>query len=219
MASMHPDIESAFSPYRSQGRGQSPGAPRSLAASTLQAPPGFIKSYTGVLVALVGLVCFAAAIAACVTEVYTLYVTQGEVVATIWSQQLCVYNVRCETIDYPAKSWCTEKTVRFEYLQAGSVLLTIYTLLIVVAGIAEALEIVSKFIPVGGGVLAWVWFWTLLQWALIAAAYHDNYCNTASLATQGFRMSVSFALYLCSWMLLSLFGIFYIVARSGIKRA
>lgn len=198
------DGESPYSPYRSAVAGD---ASRLSRVSSQASGP--VKNTPAAVVTAVALIGFACTIAGAATHAYTLEVDRGTVRASFWNSETCVYGVRCETIDLPAASWCTEKQVRFEYLQVASVLLPIFFLFGTAACAAEAGGMAPS--PVAAVSLFFLWLWTLIQWGCIAGAYHIDYCGSVSFADLGYKMSVSFALYLSLWLMLSVAGIYYAI--------
>ena len=191
----------AESPYRAASANMS-----TLIEAPAPPPRGPVR-YPALIVAVVMFVCFGTTIAACATDVFTLNVNNGYIESNLWDSTTCVNGVGCDTSDFPAASWCKEKSVRFEFLQAWSILITIVNLAAIVLAAAEAKWLIAA--PSTAGILFVFWLMVLVQWGCIAGAYHLNYCSASSLHSLGFKLSSSFALYLMTWIITTIVSMIY----------
>lgn len=149
---------------------------------------------------------FGVTIAATVTNVYTVFVSRGSIKTTFWMSETCLGSA-CRSGDLPDNGWCTELQVRFEAMQAFSIILILLSLVGAAVAAGEVLKKVPA--PAAGGALTFYWLWLLIQFAVIAGTYHNAFCQFDSLSDRGQKMSVSFALYLCLWFLTTFVMLFY----------
>lgn len=159
--------------------------------------------------AVISFISFAVSWAALFTNVYTLDASDSRVSAsvTIWQHEVCVSGT-CATKQLPADEDCYSQQSREQCMQAVGILIIIFTL---ATTLLAALDVVgkspAKLLPAFVGFLTWMWLF--MQWGIIAGTYHSIPCNrgtiySRSLSTGGYKMSVSFALYLCMWVYLTI---------------
>lgn len=148
---------------------------------------------------------------------------------TLWTATYCIADATtsiptCATSTLPFSTWCGALDSRWRAMQAFSVLIVLYSAVMLVLGYAAldverarpfTWDLVSKSVyPVRLVQFAGFGFWLflLIQWALVASTFHVTPCETSvasdqanrllgvrTLMRSGFRLSSSWALTFVMW--------------------
>lgn len=189
----------------------------------------------------VSVMCFALSIASTATETYsydrgtaTPSTNRATFDLTLWTAKFCVYgytSTSCIDDTVPFAKWCTALGDRWRAMQAFSILVILYSFVILVLGVSAAFpnyEIVKRYVwsfvvaKTGSPsrfilyVSVGFWFLLLILWALMAGSFHVAPCSDSVVTDQrnriygvrtllesGFKLSSGFALALVMWFYMS----------------
>lgn len=219
-----PSSDEPHSPFipRPDGPTASPKPSGSLAAP-LELPKdtsGGVRLRADLVVLfVVSLLTFCTTISACVTDVFTLDTATVDARVTLWNLIHCVYPLEgpnCPSTTLPITSLCPAKQSRDQALQAFAILAILFSVPSMVAAGLSLLgkPLPSRFLPLI--FFAATWFWVFLGWSVMAGTYREHLCaGLRSYSEMGFKMSSSFALNLCTWLIMTGSMMFHVTQLVG----
>ncbi len=240
---------------------QQPPNPNNETQSSINPPPSdeqitarlaelsTYQRHPAIFFCFVSLMCFVFSIASTATPAYTydrgsatLTQNRGVMDLTLWTANWCIHSysqaagpTTCATAKMPfadsSNPWCSALSDRWRAMQAFSILVVLYSAVMLVFGVAAAFptqELIKKYI--WSFVVAKIesptkfllvlsfgfWFFVLILWSLIAGSFHVAPCDSTvtlrqrnrlvgvrTLKDSGFKLSSGFALALMMWFYLS----------------
>ena len=217
-------------PANAHARAATPGASLQLQPKYTSREPSVVHKWVYLVCALITLIL---TIVICATPVYTLtFEANGETTAdvreTAWTHKECKYTTdsngnrspNCKSVGLPddTVSSCRNVKDRQRTIQAMIVLAIIFAVVALVVSVLERLDkialkydsliLLTAFIP--------VFLFNFFTWAIMAGTFHADSCDGDNMKEWKFRMSASFALSLCLWLIHMIFLVFFVfVARRG----